>query len=217
MFSRYLRSITIMSVAVSIVSAILLYPSLPDTIASHWNASGEVDGETSKFWGVYLMPLIITALSGLFLILPKIDPLKRNYESFRNEYAQMATVMLVFLIYIQGMIYAWNLGYRFEFTSALFIGIGALLVFIGQVITRTKRNWFMGIRTPWTLSSDYVWNETNRIGGKLFVIAGLITILSNFFLPENYVFPSFIVAIILVVLWTLLYSYHVYRGENNEK
>jgi uncharacterized membrane protein len=105
----------------------------------------------------------------------------------------------------------WNLGYEFDFKTFIFPMIGVLIFYTGILMKHAKRNWFVGIRTPWTLSSDKVWDETHRIGGDLFKISGIITI-CGFLLP-GYALFLVLVPIIASAIFLVVYSYILYRKE----
>jgi uncharacterized membrane protein len=195
-------------ILISFVVGIYYYPQMPDKMASHWNAQGQVDGYMSKFWGLFLMPIISV---GLFMLIPKIDPLKENIEKFRKYFDGFIVIVVLFLLYIYILILLWNLGRRFDMGQALAPSIGLLFYFAGILIENSKRNWFIGIRTPWTLSSESVWDKTHRIGGRLFKAAGLIAFFGVF--TKKYAILIIVVPIVLVSLYTIVYSYFEYQKE----
>ncbi len=188
-----------------------LYPQMPDKMASHWNAQGQVDGYMSKFWGLFLLPLTSVGLFLLFILIPKIDPLKVNIEKFRNYYDGFVVFMMIFLFYIYLLTVFWNVGIRFNMTRLLTPALGILFYYCGVLIKNAKRNWFIGIRTPWTLSSEKVWDKTHQIGGKLFKIAGIIALGGVFF--QNYALFLVLVPVISVSTYTIVYSYFEYQKE----
>jgi len=200
-------------ILLSFVIAIYLYPQMPEKVASHWNARGQVDSYMSKFWGLFLMPLILAGLFPLFLLIPKIDPLKENIKKFRKYYDGFILVMVLFFFYIYLLTVLWNLDARFNMTQLLIPAIGLLFYYAGILMENAKRNWFIGIRTPWTLSSDRVWDKTHKIGGKLFKVAGLIALVGFFFLKHAIFFM--IVPVILFSVYTIIYSYIEYQKEKN--
>ena len=198
-------------IAITTLAGVILYPSLPDQIASHWNAAGTVNGYMSKGWGVFLLPLIMAGLFALRLITLKIDPLKKNVESFRKYYDILWVTLFAFLIYIFGLMMAWNLGYRFNFTVTIIPAMAVLLYVIGSVLDKSKRNWFLGIRTPWTLSSDVVWEKTHKLGAKLFKVAAVMSLIGLFSQNQSFIIAALILPILAVSVVTIAYSYLVYR------
>jgi uncharacterized membrane protein len=191
---------------------LIVYPSLPYSIASHWNSAGEVNGYSSKFIGVFLMPIIIIVLSLLFYLIPNIDPFKKNVESFRNYYNIFWVAVSIFLFYIYLLTICWNLGYKFNFTTAIIPAFSGLFYFVGAVLEKSKRNWFFGIRTPWTLSSDEVWKKTHKLGAKLYKITALIS-LFGLFIRNNFSIVFIIFPIIIVSIYVSIYSYFEYKKE----
>ncbi|MBT3323213.1 MAG: SdpI family protein [Anaerolineae bacterium] len=203
--------IAITIIAFAIIFGALVYDKMPDQVASHWNEKGEVDDYTSKFWGVFLMPIISIFLLALFLLVPHLDPLKENIAEFRNIFNLFILLMLVFLVYIWKLIIFWNLGFTFDMTSAILPAIGFLFIFIGYMLGKAKRNWFIGIRTPWTLSSDTVWDKTHQLAGKLFIASGILAMLGIFF-GDNAVWFT-LVPVLGTTLCLFIYSYLLYQKE----
>ena len=198
-------------ILLSFIIGFYFYPQMPEKIASHWDAQGQVDGYISKFWGLFLMPLLSMILFLLFIAIPKIDPLKHNIEKFRKYYDGFVVLIIVYLFYVYLLTIFWNIGIRFSMVQPLVPAIGILFYYIGILTENAKRNWFIGIRTPWTLSSEGVWEKTHKIGGKLFKIAGIITFVGVFF--ESYALFFILVPIILVATYTIIYSYFEYQKE----
>lgn len=190
---------------------IYYYPQLPDRIASHWNAQGRVDGYMSKDAGLFLMPFISVVLFLLFVLIPRIDPLKANIAVFRKYYDWFVVIMMLFLFYLYLLTILWNSGTRFNMVVFLVPALGILFYYCGVLIKNAKRNWFIGIRTPWTLSSENVWDKTHKIGGKLFKIAGIIAVLGVLFQSQALLFV--LVPVILTALYTIIYSYFEYQKE----
>ena len=193
------------------VIGIYLYPLMPEQMASHWNIRGEIDGYISKFWGVFLLAFIFMGLALLFVAIPRIDPLKANIEKFRKYYDEFIILFSIFWLSIYAQIILWNIGIQISPTVVFSIGLGFLFFYIGILCENVKRNWFIGIRTPWTLSSEKVWEKTHRNNGKLFKIAGLVALLGVFF--QDYAFLLILVPVILIVAYTFTYSYFEYQKE----
>jgi len=201
--------IVLVIVLLSFAIAVHFYPQMPEKMASHWNAKGQVDGYMSRFWGLFLMPTISLGLLVLFILIPMIDPLKENIEKFRTYFDGFIVLLILFLFYIYLLTIFWNIGMRFNMTRLLAPALGALYYSIGILTENAKRNWFIGIRTPWTLSDDRVWDKTHKIGGRLFKIAGIIALL-GFFFPSIAIY-FMVVPVILVAVYTFVYSYFEYH------
>lgn len=195
----------------SILLSIYFYPKMPEAVASHWNMYGEVDGYIQKAWGVLLMPVVILILLFLFLIIPRIDPLKANIHKFRNHYETFMVVTALFFLYTHLLILLWNVNIRFNIIQLLSPAFAALLYYSGVVTENARRNWFIGIQTPWTLSSERVWNKTHKLGGKLLKIVAGITLI-GVVLPSLAVFLM-VLPLLIVAAYLVIYSYVEYGKE----
>jgi len=196
---------------VAFVVAYLIYPALPERAASHWNAAGEVNGYMSRFWAVMILPLIMVIFSLMFILIPRIDPLKKNIAQFRKYFDWFVFFMMLFLVYIYALTIFRNFGWRFNFAVAITPAFAVLFYVCGIMVGKTKRNFFIGIRTPWTLSNDVVWDKTHRLGAKLFKIAAILSLVGIFFGKLAIYFVLF--PVITAALISLVYSYVVYQWE----
>lgn len=198
-------------ILLSFILGIYFYPQMPEKIASHWNAQGQVDGYMSKFWGLFLMPFILVGLGLLFIAIPKIDPLKANIEKFRKYYDGFIILVFIFMLSIYFQVILWNIGIKISPNIIFPIGLGLLFFYTGILCENSKRNWFIGIRTPWTLSSERVWEKTHKIGGKLFKIAGVVAFIGIFF--RSYAVYFVLVPVLSIAAYTIVYSYFEYQKE----
>lgn len=188
----------------------IVWGIMPETMTSHWNAVGAANGFMPKVWALFLMPVISLFLAGLFSLLPKIDPYKENVAKFRETYGQVVVGIFAFLFYVYVLTIAWNLGYVFNFTTFLIPAFAVLFYGLGWALEKTERNWFMGIRTPWTLSSDRVWKKTHKLGGRLFKALGIITLVGLLF-DAGASFWLFMIGVLSVSLFLVVYSYIEFR------
>src|SRR3989440_1233775 len=196
--------------------SIWAYPRLPPTVATHWNLRGTPDGFSSRGLAVAIMPLLIVAMTGLFNVLPKIDPRRENYARFLTSYWLIANAVIVFMLVAHAMIIASGLGFSVRVDRLMPVGVGLLFVFLGNYLTRVEPNWFVGIRTPWTLSSDTVWRKTHRTGGWLMVIGGLVLAIGAF-LPHGAFLPLLVGTILLVALIPIVQSYVLWKREQHDR
>jgi len=201
-------------VFLSFILSIYFYQQVPEQMATHWNSQGEVDGYMSKLWGLFFMPLVITGLVIMFLAIPKIDPRKENIAKFRKYYDGFIVILVLFMVAVHLQTVLWNIGIRINPNAMLPLGIGLLFYYMGILTENAERNWFIGIRTPWTLSSEKVWKRTNRLGGKLFRIAGIAAVFGAFF-PEFAIY-FILVPVIAVAGFSVIYSYTEYQKEIKE-
>jgi uncharacterized membrane protein len=203
---------TIFLIAFAVAFSLFVYDKLPDQMASHWNTANQVDGYISRFWGAFLMPVVSAGMLLMFLVIPQIDPLKANIAKFREYFNAFITLIVVFMVYMHILTMLWNLGYdQFNMGAAMLPALGLLFVFAGVMMRKAKRNFFIGIRTPWTLSSDRVWDETHRIGSTLFIISGILALLGAFF--ADYAVWFILIPVLASTLFLLVYSYVLYQRE----
>jgi len=201
----------LIAIIISFIIGIYLYPQMPEHMASHWNAQGNVDDYMSRFWGVFLMPFVLVGLALLFIAIPRIDPLKKNIEGFRKYYDGFIIIFFIFMILVYVQTILWNLGTEISLNLIVPILMGLLFFYIGILLENAKRNWFIGIRTPWTLSSEKVWNKTHKLGSKMFKIAGIIVLIG--FLFQKYIIYFTMIPIFFVALYLVVYSYVEYQKE----
>ena len=211
MSTRTTIFVSVTLIASAVLAGLLLWSRLPDPMPGHWNAAGEIDGYISKFWGVFLVPIISIALTGLFLVIPRIDPLKANIAQFRAAFNWFIVAFVVYILYLYILTLLAALGTLFNMTLMLLPAVGLLFIGIGYLMSGAKRNFFIGIRTPWTLSSDTVWDKTHKLGSRLFMLGGVVTILCAF-LGESGIWIM-LVAMLGASFVPIVYSYVLYQRE----
>jgi uncharacterized membrane protein len=195
------------------VAGALAAPDLPAELVTNWDAGGEPNGTLSKTAALVLFPVMTLGLVGLLAVLPRIDPLGENIESFRTQYDWFAVVFAAYLSAVHLGIIAFNLGYEFQFTLLMLAGMAALFYYIGIVLDHAERNWFVGIRTPWTLSSDEVWDRTHDLGATLFKLTAVVSAVG--LLLGDLAIYIFVGATLLTSVITVVYSYYYYRQLEN--
>jgi len=198
---------TIVIIVISFLASFYFYGQMPDQMASHWNSKGEVNGSLGK-WSIFLMPVTSLILFLLFLFIIRLDPLKKNIEDFQKDYDLFILVIILFLTYIGALMIVWNLGVHFDAVKAIIPAFAVLLFYVGILLDKSKRNWFIGIRTPWTLSNDTVWRKTNELGGKIFKAFGGVCLIMVL-IPEY--FGYFMLILIPIIIWIYAYSYFEYN------
>jgi len=200
-------------ITIAIAAGVLLWNQLPAQMASHWDINDQVNDYTPKFWGVFLMPLITSGMLILFLVVPGMDPLKANIAQFRESFNLFIVLIITFMLYIHGLTLAWSLGFtNFKMSAAMLPFMGVLFIAIGFILKKAKRNFFIGIRTPWTLSSDSVWDKTHQLGSVLFMASGVLAVIGGFF-GGMVAFWMMFIPLIGSSLLLVIYSYVLYRAE----
>lgn len=196
-------------VVFSAVASILAFPEMPAEMATHWNGAGEVDGQMAKGNGLALFPALSASMLGLFAVLPRIDPLGENVAQFREEYDTFVVLMLAFLTYVHLLVIAVNAGYEFEIVQALAPAIGGLLYYSGILLEHAEQNWFIGIRTPWTLSDEKVWKRTHERAAPLLKFSAIVAVVSA--LVPTYTELLIAAPVAAVALYATVYSYVEHR------
>lgn len=208
------KRIPLLLILVAFVASAAVYEKLPDPMPTHWNLAGEVDGWTALPWGAFLLPLMLLAAAAIFHVVPLIDPRKANYAKFKGTYEILIITIMTFMVGVHLLVLASAIGMNVSLHRLMPIGVGALLMVIGNLLPRTRPNWFIGIRTPWTLSSDRVWERTHRFGGHLFVAAGAVTVVAAVFAPRLAI-PVLIGSAVALSVGVLLYSYIIWKQDSD--
>ncbi len=208
----------IVLIILSIIIGLYYYPTLPQTVATHFNADGEPNGYSSKLTLILLNIGIPIVLYFLLTFIPFIDPFKKKIAKSYNVFLLFRDLAIGFTVFM--MIIIIVSAKENVFRSDLFgVGFGLLFVLLGNYLPKLPRNFFFGIRSPWTLASDVVWYRTHRISGSLFVAAGILIIILT--LLKVKLFISLIVILSPLVLYTaFIYPYFLFKKlqkEGNQK
>ena len=184
-----MRNVLLLSAGVVLVMFALsgyVWTQIPagEQVCVHWNALGECDRYGSKFAGIMLMPIVATALAGLLALIPQIDPRAAHIAQSRRAYAVVWGATLVFTLVLHGALMIELLGHDARLSTYLPLLVGLLFIAIGSVMGQVRSNYFFGIRTPWTLSSELSWRKTHQLGGKLFILEGLLIAAAAVVLPN---------------------------------
>lgn len=205
---------TVTLVAVSIVIGAVVYDRLPAAVPTHFDLHGRPDGFTAKPLGVFAMPAVLALLGLVFVALPRISPKGYRIDPFLRTYEIIAIAVLA-MGFADGMMGLWlALGYRFDARRLAVASMGLLLIILGNFLGKVTRNFFVGIRTPWTLASPEVWLRTHRIGGVLFVIGGAVILVGGFVSAAGAAY-LLVTVIAAIALFLTIYSYVLYRQIEN--
>jgi uncharacterized membrane protein len=207
--------IPILIIFLMFLSAIYFYPRFTGPMITHWGPSGEPDGYGSKFLGLLLMPIFALGLYLLLSITPYIEVYKKNLMKFYSYYFWFKAIIIAFFAVIYVYTILQNLGYRFDFGVAMVIPIAALLLYAAVLIRNAKRNYFVGIRTPWTLANERVWNETHKTGAWAFGGCAIIALIGLIF--RQYLFWFLIIPLLAYVVFIYVYSYLLFRKYGKQK
>lgn len=198
----------------TLLAWLIALPHLPATMPIHWGANGEADGFATKINAMILTVGIMVLIYFVIAFVPRIDPRKENYKYFSKTYNILLNAVLLLFFFVNMSTILQGLGYNVPMSYIAPIMAGLVFIIIGNYLQRVRSNYFMGIRTPWTLSNENVWKKTHRLSGKIFFIGGLL-ILISVFLPDGYKSVIMWGSIVLCVAIPYLYSYLAYKKEMN--
>lgn len=197
--------------ALAFAAAAYAYPRAPERIPTHWGLDGQPDA-----WGgpasLFLVPAMAAGIWLLMGVLPRLDPGRANYPSFAGVYAVLRTGLVAFLGLLHGVMVASALGLPVDMGRVGAPATGLLFILIGGVLGKVRPNWFVGVRTPWTLTSKLSWTRTHRLAGWLFVGTGVLVLLASLISPAAG-FLVMVVGAIGSTLLSLVYSHHVWARD----
>jgi uncharacterized membrane protein len=189
-----------------------VYPGLPQRVPTHWNIEGKVDGWGDKSWATFLMPGMMVVFLVFFAFLPALSPRHFEVDSFRSTYLYIMVLATAFLAYMNGVILlaTWQElreGNKFmDIGRAMIGGLFLFFAFLGNVMGKVRRNFYIGIRVPWTLASDRVWNDTHRLAAWLMVAGGIVGFLLVIAgLPFVWLIGVMIVTLLIPVVYSFLH------------
>jgi uncharacterized membrane protein len=200
--------ISLFFVIAAFAVAAFLYPKLPELIPSHWNVQGEVDDYMKKPAGAFIMPAMALLTFVIMKVIPVISPKGFRTDKFSDVIGVLQVTLVGFMSMVSILVLLEARGLDVRINEMIIAGVGLLFLIIGNYLGKVRKNFFIGIRTPWTLASDEVWNRTHRIGGRLFIASGVIFWVGALLrLPLSW---TVIVAVSLV-LYPVVYSFFLYR------
>ena len=187
-----------------------LWNSLPTIVPIHWNHDGEIDNWSSKYFLIVLLFLLPVLTYFLMSVIPRIDP-KKRIEIMGGKYYQIKFVVVVFMSVLALFIIHSSQSQMLSSPTMVLILIGLLFMALGNYFKVIKQNYFLGIKTPWTLESEEVWKLTHILAGKLWIIGGLLVVIFCLVLPENSIFYVFITITAIITIVPIAYSYLIFK------
>lgn len=215
MLERFGFRIQLVLIAAMAAAGLCGLLQLPDgaRVPVHFDLHGEADGWSSAGIGLFMLPLLGLLLLGLQRALPYIDPKGDNLRRSAKALATIWLALTLVLALLQAHIVALSLGLSHAMPRLPLVLMGGMYVAIGNVLGKLRPNFSVGIRTPWTLSNERVWDQTHRFGGKVFVLVGaLLLALSLAPLPASWTGPAIVVAGLGAALAAVLKSYWLWRS-----
>lgn len=202
-------------ILLSLALSAYFYQHFPARVPTHWNFRGEVNGYSSRAVAAFLSPAFLAGLYLLFWFLPYLDPRREQYAVFAGAYHGFKELLLAFLFVVFALAGLAGLGYSVDMNFWVPLLIGVLFGVMGWLLAQIKTNWFIGIRTPWTLSSPAVWEKTHRAAGPVFTLAGAL-MAAVAFLPAGAKAAVLIISLAVLILALPVYSYILYAQENKK-
>lgn len=191
--------------------------ALPEQIPIHWNYAGEIDNYVAKMPGIFILPAFAVVLYILFLAIPRIDPRWDSYKLFKGSYQTLKFSIVALMTLLFYVIIAASLGFDFDIMYFVIVPIVLLFTVVGNMLGKIRPNWFVGIRLPWTLSNDQVWQLTHRFAGKLWVWSSLCMMVLILILPTESIKIIFWIYFALITIIPVVYSYLIYNNLSKNK
>ncbi len=203
-------------IAAMLVLAGLTWGIAPERMPVHWDIKGTPDRFGGKAEGLLAIPATAAGIYVLMLVLPRIDPRRGHYALFAGVYTLIRTLLVAFLFALYLVVVLWARGIPVRVERITPLLVGALLIVLGNYMGKLRSTWFVGIRTPWTLSSEESWNKTHRLGGKVFILAGAASILAGLLRSEHAVW-AMIVLLVGGMLLLTVFSYIWWKHDPNRQ
>ncbi|WMI80768.1 SdpI family protein [Anaerotignum sp. MB30-C6] len=198
--------------ALPLIMVSLVYQKLPELVPMQWQTGGGV--RYGDKWELFMIAGLSLVMGVIVPILAKIDPKRKNYSKFSNVYESMVLLIEIFMAVIMGVVIMESLyPHRIPVTRVVSVSVGLLLVLLGNMLPKVKSNFFTGVKTPWALSSETVWNKTQRIGGKMFFLSGLLMAVGSLFVPMEIMSYVAVVLLSITLIVPTIMSYIWYQNE----
>jgi uncharacterized membrane protein len=203
------QMLSVIMILLAFATAIYFEPLMPQQMASHWNWQGSADGYAGKVFALFFFPFLMVILNLLFRFIPNIDPQKKNIEKFWESYDSFILVFNIFMLYLYSVTIIWNMGFKMNMNTVLMPAFAVLFYSCGELIKNVKMNYTIGIKLPWTLANETVWDKTHKVGEKLFKLTALFTFLGAFF--SQYAVWFLFIPLTISMIYLFIYSYLEYQ------
>lgn len=189
-----------------LIAGIIVYPHLPAQVPGHWNIHGDIDAYYPRWFGAFFAPLLAIAIYLLMLFTPLIDPRRENYIRFAGAYTFMRWVLVLFMGILWAVTVLVALGYPVNVALVIKALVAVLLLVIGNFMGQFRHNYFVGIKTPWTLANEEVWHRTHRMAARIWVLGGLLCLVMAFF-QTTWAAYMYLGSVLIMVVVPTIYSY----------
>lgn len=192
------------------------WPLTANKVPVHWDMNGQIDRYGGKIEGLLALPLLSVGLYVMLLALPRLDPGRANYAQFAKSYNAIRLAVLTSMFVVYGATLLGAAGHKIEMSGVICPAIGGLFIVLGSVMGKIRPNWFVGIRTPWTLSSKTAWSKTHRAGGWTFIALGAAQIVAGTALPLTSLLGLMVTMLLSASAGLSAYSYLVWRDADDK-
>lgn len=201
---------------VPFIFSVYYWDNVPQQMITHWGIDGKPNGWSNKNVGLFGMPMLSVVMYLLFLVYPKIDPKKRNFELFGNAYYVIRLSIAAFIGILSVIVLYVNMGCQINIGKTVITMVSLLMLLYGNVLGNIRHNYFVGIRVPWTLNNEEVWRLTHRLAGKIWVIASIIMLPICIFVPVSSLTWIFIAYMTGIFIYPMYFSYKTYKELNKD-
>lgn len=209
--NKKLLILTSIIIIIPVFAGLLLWNRLPEQLPTHWDINGNVDGWSSKSFGVLGLPGILLLTHWLCIIAASADPKHRNYTP--KMLSLVLWICPAMSLLVSSLTYCAALGYQPNVQTIMPLLLGLMFIVLGNMLPKCKQSYTLGIKLPWTLASEENWNKTHRMAGKLWVAGGVL-VMATAFLSSFWIL--FVVLMLMGVI-PAVYSYLYYRRHEEEK
>lgn len=207
--SRNYYLVSLLATAIVAIAIVAAYPHLPDYVATHWNLHNQPNGYSAKWFLFVLGPGFMVGMMLLMRALPWLSPKNFEVDAFRPTYLQIMVIIVCLMGYLALVVVWVGLGHAMNVGRAISGGLCLLFALLGNLMGKLRRNFYLGIRTPWAIANERVWNATHRFAAKVFVAAGLVGLILTWFGLDGWpVFTVLLVAAFVPVVYSLAF----YKG-----
>jgi uncharacterized membrane protein len=213
---RWLTLLQWSVVCAMFVAAAIVWPLAPDSVPTQFGITGEATRYTGKVEGLLSLPILALGLLVLLKVLPRIDPNRERYAEFATPIGLVVLAIEVFLALLYATLLAFILGVSVDPVMLIVALVGLLLIGVGTVLDRLRPNWFFGIRTPWTLSSDRAWAATHRAGRWVFIIMGTALVVAGS-IQRTWLIVGAIGVCVVGAVGLVAYSFTVWRDDPDRR
>ncbi len=193
-----------------------VWDQLPDRVPTHWGMDGQVDDYSSKAFGLLMMPVINVISAVILFFVPSIDPRRQNLELIGTKFQSLRLAIAFFISVLFYLIVQAMKGTP-HILNTVFVTIFLLFAFLGNYMRALRPNYFVGIRTPWTLENPEVWKQTHAVGGRMWFYLSLLMVPVAYFTPEENLGWVVVPAFVVIALSPVVYSYFAYKRIGNPK